>query len=239
MMMLKKLSLMGLLMTTALGSHITSAYGMEKDQDPRKTPAQQKSTQPKPPKQSNPWKAFGKQLEREFKPLGHALLAQPEVQNFVSTVLEDPGSKEVLGDKTANKLIGKHEANLTRLAEREKNEERYGLAVKDTELAKEARNNTLLQKTAAVDPHLENLIEMHAPGIKPKIEAHQSELTDQDEITFNTANYGLALTDRELAVQAATDPDEALLMVATIDEGLKNRLVIQMPALESRINALQ
>lgn len=56
------------------------------------------------------------------------------------------------------------------------------------------------------------------------------------EREFNKTNYGLEVIDRELANQAANDPEGALLMVASIDPALEIRLVTKRPDLQARIN---
>ena len=43
MMIFKKLSLMGLLATAIVGGHVTSAYGMNSEQDPNQIRAQKKA----------------------------------------------------------------------------------------------------------------------------------------------------------------------------------------------------
>lgn len=148
MMMFKKLSLMGLLATAVLGGHVTSAYGMNSEQDPSQIRAKKKADR--------------RACKAAWKNIG---------QQFAAIALNIPEVREAVEPSQMNRWQEKLEHSAVHAEERDFNNKNYHLQVIDRELAKNAANDPeqALISAAAVDPTLENRLTVRNSNVQTAI----------------------------------------------------------------------
>lgn len=199
--MLKKLSLMGLLVTVVAG---TTAYGMD-DRDPNE------------PKKTTKQRREERRAKRA-QDLGQ-FFQRPEVQSDAQQIAQLPAFSEIIQAFVPEHKIQKFVNNpnnqplVSQLAQIPGVPEAFGVDVTDLKGFQSAASQ-------GVSSH--------------NIDAT---LDDSAQEERNERVYGLSLTNKELAMYAANDPEELLISIAATDLDLEKLLVGINPDLKARINA--
>lgn len=216
MMMFKKLSLIGLLTTAIVGSHITSAYGMDEDQQIIRA---------------------RKKAEKDER----VAYAQTEgMRNLAILILKTPETRELFQLDLPDSELAARAYNADTINAKTLR----ALAAVAPELeARLVRQNPALQKkiNKYKTPEMLEAEEAARKAADPEEQRAVWEYKRSLAITLlglesARSHFELDLSDHELAENANKDPHEVVISLAAFEPALERRLTSRIPELQEKIN---